>query len=102
MTDKTRLILPGHNLLVPRLLKRSLQIVLAALLSALVILLVMVANGLFSGRGASWQGGINLWLAFIKRPDIYATMLLTAILAFVVWWNFLVGHIINNVRGFGS
>ncbi len=27
---------------------------------------------------------------------------LTAILAFVVWWNFLVGHIINNVRGFGS
>ena len=27
---------------------------------------------------------------------------LTALLAFVVWWNFLVGHIINNVRGFGA
>jgi hypothetical protein len=27
---------------------------------------------------------------------------LTAILAFVVWWNFLVGHILNNIRGFGS
>jgi len=27
---------------------------------------------------------------------------LTAMLAFVVWWNFLVGHIVNNIRGFGS
>lgn len=27
---------------------------------------------------------------------------LTALLAFIVWWNFLVGHILNNVRGFGS
>ena len=27
---------------------------------------------------------------------------LTAILAFVVWWGFLVGHIINNVRGYGA
>jgi len=25
---------------------------------------------------------------------------LTTILAFIVWWNFLVGHIINNLRGF--
>ena len=28
--------------------------------------------------------------------------ILTAMLAFVVWWNFLVGHIVNNIRGFGS
>jgi hypothetical protein len=25
---------------------------------------------------------------------------LTAILAFIVWWGFLVGHILNNIRGF--
>jgi hypothetical protein len=25
---------------------------------------------------------------------------LTALLAVIVWWNFLVGHIINNLRGF--
>jgi hypothetical protein len=31
-----------------------------------------------------------------------ARSVLTAILAFVVWWNFLVGHILNNIRGFGS
>jgi hypothetical protein len=27
---------------------------------------------------------------------------LTAILAFVVWWGFLVGHVLNNIRGFGA
>ena len=28
--------------------------------------------------------------------------MLTAILAFSVWWGFLTGHVINNIRGFGS
>ena len=28
--------------------------------------------------------------------------ILTALLAFIVWWNFLVGHILNNARGFGA
>jgi hypothetical protein len=27
---------------------------------------------------------------------------LTAILAFVTWWNFLVGHVVNNFRGYGA
>ena len=27
---------------------------------------------------------------------------LTALLAFIVWWNFLVGHILNDMRGFGT
>jgi hypothetical protein len=27
---------------------------------------------------------------------------LTCIIAFAVWWGFLTGHIINNIRGFGS
>jgi hypothetical protein len=26
---------------------------------------------------------------------------ITATLAFIVWWSFLVGHILNNIRGFG-
>lgn len=25
---------------------------------------------------------------------------ITAILAFTVWWNFIVGHLLNNIRGF--
>jgi hypothetical protein len=27
---------------------------------------------------------------------------LTAILGFIVWWGFLVGHVLNNIMGFGS
>ena len=27
---------------------------------------------------------------------------LTAIVAFIVWWGFLVGHVVNNIMGFGS
>jgi hypothetical protein len=27
---------------------------------------------------------------------------LTSIIAFSIWWGFLTGHIINNIRGFGS
>jgi len=27
---------------------------------------------------------------------------LTSVLAFIVWWAFLVGHVTNNIRGFGG
>ena len=27
---------------------------------------------------------------------------LTSILAFIVWWSFLIGHVLNNIMGFGS
>ena len=27
---------------------------------------------------------------------------LTSIIAFSVWWGFITGHVINNIRGFGS
>ena len=26
---------------------------------------------------------------------------LTSLLAFTVWWSFLIGHVLNNIRGFG-
>ena len=35
-----------------------------------------------------------------EYPRIRA--MLTALVAFVAWWNFLIGHIVNNLRGFGS
>jgi hypothetical protein len=31
-----------------------------------------------------------------------ARAVLTCMLAFAVWWGFLTGHVINNIRGFGS
>jgi len=27
---------------------------------------------------------------------------LTSILAIIVWWSFLIGHVTNNIRGFGA
>src|SRR6476661_2111386 len=27
---------------------------------------------------------------------------LTWILAFIIWWSFLIGHVVNNIRGFGA
>ena len=35
-------------------------------------------------------------------PVAGARAMITAMLAFIVWWNFLAGHIVNNIRGFGS
>ena len=87
MSDpKTMLVMPGRKFTVTRLVKRAAQIGAGAALSAAVICLVMVVNGLLSGRGTAMQW-VNVWLAFIKRGDILATMLLTAMttVLFVYW-----------------
>jgi hypothetical protein len=44
------------------------------------------------------------WVCWRRpRPDESHKMrsALTAILAFIVWWEFLTGHVVNNIRGFG-
>jgi hypothetical protein len=35
------------------------------------------------------------------EPTQLRTML-TSILAFIIWWGFLTGHVVNNIRGFGE
>ena len=87
MLETTVLVVSGRKLTVPRLLKRSLQMAIAVGLTCAVFLVVIVGNGLLVGRQTSIQAGINLWLAFIKRPDILATMILTAFVTvlFVYW-----------------
>lgn len=88
MVEKTILALPaGKKVSVPRLFKRTLQVVLALALTAALLLVVIVGNGLLIGRGATLQGGLNVWLAFIKRTDILATMTATAVVTvlFVYW-----------------
>jgi len=53
-------------------------------------------------------GGIGLGLlplyAYTWRPEVAEThrrdrIALTMILVVIVWWNFLVGHVVNNIRG---
>jgi hypothetical protein len=45
------------------------------------------------------------WLCW-RRPgageSTRARTALTSILAFIVWWSFLIGHVANNIGGFGT
>ncbi|MSP41249.1 MAG: hypothetical protein EXR70_22410 [Deltaproteobacteria bacterium] len=40
------------------------------------------------------------WRQPLAREHARARAVVTLILAFVVWWGFLVGHVLNNIRGF--
>jgi hypothetical protein len=87
MSEKTILVVPGNKKLsVPRPLKRGLQIAAAVALTAGVALAILVGNGLLVPRGHLWQGW-DVWVAFINRTDILATMVLTALVTvlFVYW-----------------
>lgn len=45
------------------------------------------------------------WLSWC-RPSAnergHTAAALTTILGFIVWWSFLVGHVVNDIKGFGS
>ena len=41
------------------------------------------------------------WRRPLGRQDYRIRAALTLLLAFIVWWAFLVGHVINNIGGFG-
>lgn len=43
-----------------------------------------------------WQ----LWRQPLADGLAASRKIVTTILAFIVWWGFLVGHILNNIRGF--
>lgn len=44
----------------------------------------------------------NFWRQPLADEYRRARKALTAIIAFIVWWNFLVGHVANNFRGYGA
>jgi hypothetical protein len=42
------------------------------------------------------------WTSPLAEGHARTRAMLTTVLAFVVWWGFLVGHLTNNVRGLGT
>lgn len=42
------------------------------------------------------------WRAPLAEEQARTRLILTTLLAFIVWWGFLVGHLTNNVRGLGT
>ena len=65
------------------------------------------ANGIFEVKEQLAALGLLLlpayWAAWRDplRPEYAAARCgMTCFLAFVVWWNFLTGHVLNNIHGF--
>jgi hypothetical protein len=64
------------------------------------------ANGSFELKEHFVTLGLGVlpayWYFWRKAPADHARTraALTALLAFVVWWSFIVGHVLNNIRGF--
>ncbi len=82
MSDRTMIDVAGKTLLVPRLAKRALQVLTAMGLTALLTLLIIVSNSMLTSKGGS-SAGFNSWLAFIQRPEIIGTMVLTAVVTII-------------------
>lgn len=86
MAEKTILAVPGRRVSVPRLMKRVLQIGIAVGLTAAAIFMLMASNGMLQAK-APVMKIIPVWLAFVSRGDILATMILTAaVTVAVVYW----------------
>jgi hypothetical protein len=70
----------------PPVMRKSLDVAIALALTAGVFFVIVVANSSLMARGGAFQG-VRLWYAFIARPDILGTMILTALvtMAYVIW-----------------
>ncbi len=42
------------------------------------------------------------WRSSLDAADTRTRKMLTTLIAFIVWWAFLAGHIVNNIRGLGT
>ena len=68
------------------LLRKLIDALIAIALTVAVVLVIVVANSFLMARGNSLVG-FKMWLAFIGRPDILGTMVLTALVsaAYAFW-----------------
>ena len=57
---------------------------------------IVIGLGLLPAYWSCWRQPVN------DSQNHRIRAALTLLLAFIVWWGFLVGHVINNIGGFGS
>jgi hypothetical protein len=55
---------------------------------------VVIGLGLLPAYWFSWRRPVDGQNALIRAT-------VTILLAFIIWWSFLVGHVVNNIGGFG-
>lgn len=78
MSDRTQLAIGRNMLSVPRMTKRAIEAALVTVATCAVSFVILVLNNVLTGRGG-WVNGFEVWLAFVRRPDILGTIVLTAI-----------------------
>ena len=74
--------------------------------TALEDMQMRAANGVFEIKEHLAAIGLGLlptywlfWRVPLASEQASARRYLTWLLAFIVWWNFLVGHVLNNIKG---
>jgi len=71
----------------PPVMQKVLDVAVAIALTAAVVFVIVTTNAFLMSRGGSFAG-FKLWYAFIGRPDILGTMILTALVTFAyVFWQ---------------
>jgi hypothetical protein len=56
---------------------------------------VAIGSGLLPAYWACWRQPLADEYHWTRQA-------LTAVLACIVWWGFLIGHVLNDIMGFGS
>lgn len=86
MADKTMLYIPGKKLSVPKVAKRTSQVLVSVLLSAAVAFVLVLGSSMLVAQGTTSKA-LAVWLAFIHRGDIQATAILSSLVTvlFVYW-----------------
>ena len=89
LSGQTMIAVGKNTLAVPRFIKRLLEAAVAAGLTALVALVFITISSMLMGARGGYMQGVDAWYAFIRRPDILATMVLTAFvtITYGVWQN---------------
>lgn len=70
----------------PAFVKKMIDTAIAIGLTMGLVLVMVVISNLLVARSNSWAG-FKLWYAFMSRPDILGTVVLTAVvsMAYVFW-----------------
>lgn len=70
----------------PAFVKKVIDTAIAIGLTMGLVLVMVVISNLLVARTNSWAG-FKLWYAFMSRPDIFGTVVLTAVvsMAYVFW-----------------
>jgi hypothetical protein len=64
------------------MMQRVLDVAAAIGLTAAAVFVIVAVNAFLMSHGGSFAG-FRLWYAFIGRPDIFGTMVLTALTTFL-------------------